>query len=191
MKNQKKYDTEIKVLRLFRKIHKITGLILFIVIIIIATTGILLGLKKNSAELILKETKTGLSNQPNEWLSVESLILKANEHLIETLPFEISLELDRIDFRPHKGVAKFIYKKHFWSVQIDCTTGKVLSLEKRYSDLIENIHDGSIIDKLLNNKQDIFKIIYTSITGFSLILFCITGFWLWYGPKRLRQKKAN
>ena len=30
------------------------------------------------------------------------------------------------------------------------------------------------------------KLVYTSIMGTALLIFTITGFWLWYGPKRYR-----
>lgn len=191
MIKNKSTNLEIKILRLFKKIHRITGVFLFFILIIIAITGILLGLKNNSANIILMETKTGISSIPKDWLELEDLIIISNNHLKNTISPKISLELDRIDIRPEKGIAKLIYKNHYWSIQIDCTNGEVISLEKRYSDIIENIHDGSIIDKFFNIESEIFKLIYTSIIGLSLLIFSITGFWIWYGPKRIKNKKAN
>jgi hypothetical protein len=75
-------------------------------------------------------------------------------------------------------------------LQLDCTTGELLSIEKRSSDLIENIHDGSIVDKLLGSNEKA-KVGYTAIMGLSLLLLIISGFWLWYGPKKIRQQKRN
>ncbi len=35
------------------------------------------------------------------------------------------------------------------------------------------------------------KFLYTTITGIALLLFTVTGFWLWYGPKRIKRKAAS
>ena len=54
-------------------------------------------------------------------------------------------------------------------------------------DYIEKIRDGSIIDYYLG-WDGYFKLFYTLIMGLALIVFTITGFWLWYGPKLMRNK---
>ena len=84
-------------------------------------------------------------------------------------------------------VAKFVFSEGYLGIQIDGTTGEVLSLEKRNADLIENIHDGSIVDKYLGWKSGIFKLLFTSVAGLALLGFTITGFWLWYGPKLMKK----
>lgn len=95
--------------------------------------------------------------------------------------------INRIDVRPKKGIVKVTFRNNIYGVQIDAATGEVLQIAKRHSDLIENIHDGSYIDGLMGWKSGIFKLIYTTVMGLSLLLFCLTGFWLWYGPKRMRR----
>jgi hypothetical protein len=85
----------------------------------------------------------------------------------------------------------FVFNNHFWGIQIDCATGKLLHIEERRSDYIEKIHDGSIIDFYIGNKGGQFKLVYTSIMGLALLTFTITGFWLWYGPKRMRKRATN
>jgi len=100
----------------------------------------------------------------------------------------MSLEIDRIDIRKEKGSVKFIFLDSFYEVQLDGATGRVLSIGKRRSDFMENIHDGSIVDDYLGTNGYI-KLVYTNVMGISLLIFTITGFWLWYGPKRMR--KAN
>ncbi|MCG7859819.1 hypothetical protein MD537_22765, partial [Flavihumibacter sediminis] len=97
------------------------------------------------------------------------------------------VKLDKIDLRANKGVAKFLFADHFWGVQVDGATGQLLKIEKRRSDFIEKIHDGSIVDMKLLNSGDVFKLIFTSVSGLALLGFTITGFWLWYGPKRMRH----
>lgn len=84
---------------------------------------------------------------------------------------------------------KFIFKDHPWSIQLDGATGKVLNIGQRRSDWIENIHDGSIVDDFFGIEGKLFKLVYSSVMGLALLGFTVTGFWLWYGPKRMRKKK--
>jgi hypothetical protein len=84
-----------------------------------------------------------------------------------------------------------VFENHLWEVQLDGKTGELLQLDKRHSDFIENLHDGSVIDNLFGFSSKIFKVIYTTIMGLALILFTITGFWLWYGPKRMKRRNKS
>ncbi len=174
------------VLRWVRKLHRYTGVILFIFFFIIAITGLLLGWKKNSNGFLLAATSQGNSANTNEWLPVGMLQKTAVRYLRDSVDASLSTEIDRIDIRPKQGIAKFIFANHFCALQLDCSTGKVLKVESRRSDFVENIHDGSILDRLLQT-NGIIKLIYTSIMGLALIIFVVTGFWLWYGPKRMRR----
>jgi len=74
---------------------------------------------------------------------------------------------------------------------LDGSTGRLLSIEKRRSDFIENLHDGSILDKLLGTGGDQVKVSYTVSMGLSLLLLILSGLWLWYGPKRLRKSRKQ
>lgn len=176
-------------LRLFRKAHRKTGAFLFIFFFIISITSLLLGWKKNSNGTILPKTEIGISSDLKDWMKMDTLQTIAFNTLKSSIDNNIKLELNRIDVRPEKGVAKFNFDYDYWEVQLDGTTGKVLAVSKRNSDLIENIHDGSILDVLFNTNSDILKLIYTTIMGTALLTFTITGFWLWYGPKRMRKAK--
>ena len=53
------------------------------------------------------------------------------------------------------------------------------------------IHDGSILDYYIATSNGQIKLFYTSIMGLALLTFTITGFWLWYGPKRMRKRTTN
>ena len=178
-----------KILRLFRKVHRITGAMLFVFFFIIAISGILLGLKSNSDGLILPKTSQGTSKNLKNWLPIDSLHNKAILILQDSISPNLSLELDRIDIRKNKGVVKFIFENHYWEIQLDGATGELLNIGKRHSDLIEDIHDATILDRILNTSQTQIKLIYTLIMGLALLLFTITGFWLWHGPKRMKRKK--
>ena len=177
-----------RILRSFRSVHRTLGMFLFLLFLFVSVTGLMLGWKKNSGGLILPRSFEGTSTDPADWISVDSLHKNAVIILRDSLSPEISTELERIDIRPDKGMVKFVFIEDYIGIQLDCATGKLLHIETRRSDFIENIHDGSILDYFFKTKKEQIKIIYTTVTGLSLLLFTITGFWLWYGPKRMRKK---
>ena len=173
--------------RTFRSIHRYLGAFLFIVFLLVSITGLLLGWKKNSNGLIHPESSIGVSTDLANWLSLDTLEVIAFDAMRSIHGEDIDLELNRIDVRPDKGMVKFVFENHYHGLQLDGSTGEVLQLTRRNSDLIENIHDGSYFDKVLNTSGDIIKLIYTTIVGLALMIFSITGFWLWFGPKIMRR----
>jgi uncharacterized iron-regulated membrane protein len=186
MKEANNRQTQAKVLRNFRKLHRLTGAALFVFFFIVAITGTLLGWKKNSGGLVMAKSYTGSSTNLKDWLSIDSLHHKACAFLKDSVSKDLSTEIDRIDIRKEKGMVKFTFTKHFTGLQLDGSTGNILHIEKRRADYIEKIHDGSIIDFYFG-WNGYFKLIYTAVMGIALLIFTITGFWLWYGPKRMRK----
>jgi len=91
-------------------------------------------------------------------------------------------DIDRIDIRPGKGVAK-IRAKSGWEVQLDTETGEVLHIAYRRSDLIESIHDGSFF-------SDGVKLYIFLPTGILLIIMWGTGIYLFLLP-RLRKRRPR
>ncbi|NBR74239.1 MAG: PepSY domain-containing protein, partial [Flavobacteriia bacterium] len=91
--------------------------------------------------------------------------------------------------RPEKGTVKFVFKNHFSEIQLDCSSGDILSVATRRSDILEKIHDGSIIDYFIDQEQSGFKLTYTSLLGLGLLTLSISGFWLWFNPKKIRKLK--
>ena len=177
-----------KWIRRFRWLHRKIAIALFIFFLVISVTGILLGIKKQTG--LLAPTQKGVSADLSKWLPADSLRKIANRYLLDSVSKDLSTDLDRIDIRPDKGIAKFIYKDHYIGLQLDCATGDLLSVEKRKSDFIENLHDGSLVDRLLGTDEG-FKVGYTVIMGLSLFMLILSGLWLWYGPKRIRQLKKG
>lgn len=177
--------------RLYRKIHRWIGSFLFIFFFVISVTGLLLGWKKHSGGLILPKTETGISTDLKTWLPYDSLHSIAIHALRDSMPEKKSIVIDRIDARPSKGIVKFVFQDHYTEIQLDATTGNVLAVNQRTSDIIEQIHDGSILDFSFGTGSGQIKLGYTTITGLSLLLLTLTGFFLWYNPIRMRlQKKA-
>lgn len=180
-----KRQQQARTLRQTRKLHRLSGISLFVFFFIMAVTGILLGWKKHSAEVIMPDTYRGTTDDPTAWLPLDTLSLLATGALYESTG--TLSEIDRIDVRPGKGSMKFLFKDGYREVQLDAATGSVLRVGRRYNDLIEQVHDGSIIDDWLGIPDGIFKVFYNSLMGVALVIFTVTGFWLWYGPKRMRK----
>ena len=179
-----------KTLRIVRKIHRTIGALLFTFFFIIAITGLLLGWKKNSNGIILPKSYQGTSTELRDWLPLDTLQNIAFNTIKDSIDKNIDLSLQRIDARPDKGMVKFVFNNHYWGIQLDGSTGDVLAITKRRSDFFENIHDGSILDIIFSTKGEIIKLIYTTIMGTALLIFTITGFWLWYGPKIMRRNNT-
>ncbi|MBL7649196.1 MAG: PepSY domain-containing protein [Candidatus Hydrogenedentes bacterium] len=173
-------------IRIARKIHRTMGIVLFALFIVVAVTGLLLGWKKHSGGLILPRSHTGVSTDMTKWLSIDELTRRAFRIAREKIDPDMSLALERIDIRPEKGMVKYVFLDAYWGVQLDCTTGELLHIERRRSDFIENIHDGSIFDHYLGTSNEQIKVACTTVGGSALLMFSVTGFWLWVGPKRLR-----
>ncbi len=191
MTYHKSRKQQAKILRMFRDVHRKTGALLFVFFFFMSVSGILLGWKSNSNSVILPKTQNGTSTDLKEWLPIDYLHEKAVTILQDSILHTIPAEIDRIDIRKNKGIVKFVFKNNYWEIQLDGATGDLLSIGKRNSDLIENIHDGSILDYWFNTSKKTFKLVYTTLMGGSLLLFTISGFWLWYGPKRMKRTSKN
>jgi uncharacterized iron-regulated membrane protein len=176
-------------IRWFRWIHRKLAIILFVFFFIMSVSGLLLGIKKQTR--LLAPTQKGSSPDLAEWISLDSLKKNAIRFLKDSVSSSLSPEIDRIDVRPSNGIVKFTFRDHFKGLQLDGVTGKLLSVETRKSDFIEQIHDGSIVDRIFGLGKDQAKVSYNLIMGTSLTLLVVSGFWLWYGPKRLRKIRRN
>lgn len=163
--------------------HRWLGVALALFLIISASTGILLGWKKNS-NLIQPNTQKGTSTELSEWLDTHKIAEIAHNKISNHLNIRDIKEIgiDKMDYRPSKGIVKVLFNKGYWEVQVDGKTGEVLSVARRHSDWIEALHDGSIISQT-------FKWISMNILGIGLLLLILAGIWLWYGPKIIRKNR--
>lgn len=177
---QKKFRTLSKV----GQVHRISGISLSLFLLILSISGLLLAWKKHSSERLMPSTARGSSTELAEWLPLDSLRLVADLAIYSSLRPESGLALKRIDARPSKGSLKFMYAPGNWEVQLDGANGQVLNIGRRHADLIESIHDGSIVDDSLGSGS-FFKLFYSSITGLSLLMFLVTGIWLWLGKRSI------
>ncbi len=169
----------VKQLRQFRSLHKWIGISLAFFILISSITGVLLGWKKN-VPLLQPKMYSGTSSQLTEWKSFDAIANSA-KHAIDSVT-KRTIEIDRMDVRPDKGVVKVLFAEGYWEVQVDGRTGKIFSVTQRHADWIEHIHDGSIISEFV-------KVMYTNIIGIGLITLALSGLYLWFGPKVVRKMK--
>jgi uncharacterized iron-regulated membrane protein len=182
VKVTKKSPFPVRLIRQFRSLHKYFGLALVLVLIMSSITGILLAWRKD-VSVLQPPTQRGASTNLADWRSLQEVHTAAVAALAERHPEtrERPVAVDRYDARPDRGIAKVQFV-NYWEVQIDMTTLAVLSVQRRNDDIIEKIHDLSIIN-------DLTKIVSMTIFGLGLLLLSATGFWLWYGPRRLRRQK--
>jgi hypothetical protein len=171
--------------RLYRKIHRWVAVPLFVFMMLVGITGLLLGWKKQAQ--LLPKTESTKAESNSQSIKLDSLQTIAKNYAKNRL--KLSDEIDRIDIRPKKGIAKIVFTDHFTELQIDIKTGEILAINTRKSDFIEKIHDGSIVDYFVKNENDAFKLTYTTFTSCGLILLSFSGFWLWYNPIRIRKRK--
>lgn len=178
------YSTKAKNLRLLRRFHRWLGIPLILFFFLIGITSILLAWKKKTELLpptLSSQREEGTWMLPNDMVKVGVLEMESRG---------LDAEVDRIDIRPDKGIAKITFKKHFTEVQVDGFTGKVLSVETRHSDWIEKVHDGSIIDFYTSGEEGA-KLTYSTLLSLGMILLASSGFYLWYYPKILRKIKRS
>lgn len=181
--SREKIQANVILLRKLRLLHRWLGIPLIIFFFIIGVTSILLAWKKK-VELLPPTLKTKVE-KAQDWKSTSSLMKLAQEEIASR---DLNPEIDRLDYRPDKGIVKVTFTTHFTEVQLDGFTGEILSVATRHSDWIEKVHDGSIVDYYFGQGEGA-KLTYSSLTSFGLILMSITGFYLWRYPKVIRRLK--
>jgi len=172
--------------RISRRLHKWFGVPIAIFLILVSVTAILLAWKKEMH--LIPKTQNSRVEVASNWVPIEQIIDSAILHMKDSVGK--SSEIDRVDIRPEKGIAKVVFKRHFTEIQIDGYSGSVLSVSQRNSDLIEKIHDGSILDFIVGRDGGV-KHIYSTITSVLLIFLCVTGLILWYNPKAIKKEKSQ
>ena len=165
-----------KMPRLNRLIHRWGSIVIALPTLVVLVSGVALQLKKQS-DWIQPATQVG-SQQPPE-LSFAQILQVA-----KTVP-EAQVQdwddIDRLDVRPGKGMLK-VRCKNRWEIQLDTTSGEILQVAFRRSDLIESIHDGSFIG-------DIVKLGIFLPTAIVLLVLWGTGIYLFFLPRLAKRRK--
>lgn len=133
--------------RFNRRFHFWAALVICLPVIIVIGSGLLLQVKKEVDWVqppTIKGSKVDFSNQEQQetqgFLTLPD-VLKVAKSLPQA---EINSwsDVNKLDVRPDKNVVKVLAENN-WEIQIELTTGNVLQLAFRRSDIIEAIHDGS------------------------------------------------
>lgn len=161
-----------------RKLHRMGAIVIALPLIVIIVTGLLLDFKKQAA-WIQPPTQRGSATELSlPWPQVLSAVKAIPEAQVNDWN-----DIDRIDARPGKGVLK-VRCASGWEVQLDGASGAVLSSQKRRSDLIEELHDGS----WFHGKVKWFIFLPTALL---LAILWATGLYLWWLPMRVRRNRRR
>ena len=158
-----------------RIVHRWGSILIALPTLCVLSTGVLLQLKKQSS-WIQPVTKTGSEVAP---VLSFTKILEIGQSVPEA-QIESWDDIDRLDVRPGKGVVK-IRAKNRWEVQVDTSTGKILQVAFRRSDLIESIHDGSFF-------SDTAKLGIFFPSALILLILWGTGIYLFFLPHLAKRK---
>ena len=161
-----------------RRLHRWTGVLVALPLLLVIVTGLMLQLKKQ-VTWIQPESKRGHEQQLSlNWKQILDTAKSIPEANVESWD-----DIDRLDVRPGKGLVKVRCHNH-WEVQLDSSNGEVLSSAYRRSDIIESLHDGSFF-------SDFVKLYVFSANGVLLLGLWLTGAWLWYLPIKAKRKKKQ
>jgi uncharacterized iron-regulated membrane protein len=171
----------VKVMRWSRELHKWTGLAMSLVFLLIAVTGIMLLFKEEWG--FQPKTERGEEAEVNQYMSIDELLSATYAKDYEGL--KSLKDVNRIDMRPNRNVAK-IRSNDELEIQIEMTTGNVLSVGYRHDKLLEDIHDGSFFG-------DWFKYIIVTASGVILIFLCFSAYYIWGFSlmKKMQSKKRK
>lgn len=149
-----------------RKVHFWASFIAAVPVLVIIASGILLQMKKQ-VDWVQPPEQRGTSTAPE----IDFDQIMAGLRSVPALGVRGWGDVDRLDVRPGRGVAKVtLYSR--WEVQIDLGSGRVMQTAYRRSDLIEQIHDGSFF------AGDWTKLGLFLPTGLTLLLLWLGGIWM-------------
>lgn len=159
-----------------RKVHNWAAFAVSIPLLVIICSGILLQLKKQSSWVQPPE-RTGVSHAPA--IGFDRVLEVCSG--IPEMKVKGWGDVNRVDVRPSKGMLK-VWAKSNWEAQIDISTGEVLQVAYRRSDLIESIHDGSWL-------HDAVKLWIFLPAGVTLLLLWLTGMYLFVLPYVVKRRR--
>lgn len=152
-----------------RKLHRWLSIATALQLLLLSATGMLLLLKKDIAWI---QPPAGRGSGIPHQIELDSLLAAAVSH--EEMDISSWQDIQRVDIRPERGIAKIIGRSRK-EMQVDLATGKILTVSYRRSDAIEALHDGSYIHPLI-------KYIIFVPSGFLILLLWVTGIFLLF-PK--------
>lgn len=161
-----------------RKLHRHGSILIAAPLLVVLISGLLLQLKKDWSWVQPPTQRGAIAEVTMPWPQ----ILEATQAVVEA---EVTTwaDIDRLDVRPERGLIK-VRCANGWEVQLDGTTGSVLSSQHRRSDWLESLHDGSWFHPAA--KLWVFLPAGLILTGLWL-----TGLYLWWLPVSVRRKRRR
>ena len=173
-------------MNLFRalwQVHKWLGIALGLLLVLTASTGLLLLVKKDY-DWIQPPTQRGVGGTAEQYRPLHEVYGAVFAMGVPELQQES--DIARIDFRPGKGIHKVRSKRGDVEVQVDAVTLKTFGPEVRRSDWIERLHDGSLVGDWMHG--------YVMPTAaVALVALSMTGYLIWLMPiaKKRRKRKER
>jgi uncharacterized iron-regulated membrane protein len=161
-----------------RRVHYWASFIAAVPVLVIIATGVLLQSKKHWSWVQPAEQR-GSSSTPA--LSLDQILDSVRG--VRELGVTSWDDVNRMDVRPARGIVK-VWLNSGWEAQVDLTTGEVLQVAYRRSELIESIHDGSFFG------GDWTKMGLFLPAGLTLLLLWLGGMWMWWVPFRAKRRRA-
>ncbi len=140
------------------------------------SSGIMLQLKKQS-NWVQPNVEITSSSKPvmlKAYLDAAKSVEEANVSSWE--------DIERIDIRPNKGIAK-LKSKNNWEIQIDIETAEIYAKNFRRSDIIESIHDGSFF-------SEVVKYGWFLPSGILLLILSLSGIYMFFIPILKRRNRS-
>lgn len=162
-----------------RRTHAWISMCFAVPLVVVIITGILLQLKKQ-LPFVQPIERTGVTHEP---VATPAQYLEAINRgkLDGALTWK---DVQRVDIRPSKGIAKVILKSDV-EYQVDLGTGHVLQRELRMSDFIESLHDGSFF------AGDISKLGIFLPAAIGLLVLWVSGIYMFWLPIIVKQRKSR
>ena len=158
-----------------RKLHRHGSIVLALPLLVVIGSGLLLLLKKE-VDWIQPPTQQGVSGEPS--IGFDRILSVARA--IPEAEIESWADVDRLDVRPDRGLVK-VRAHSGIEAQIDTSTGEVLQVMRRRSDLIESIHDGTWF-------HDRVKLWVFLPSALILLFLWCTGLYLWFKPVLAKRR---
>ncbi len=168
--------------------HRRISTVLLVFFFIVAATGLMLGWKSLFTTTVFEDKQVKASKAFRNWLPMDSLERLAAMSLEGRVPGHRE-HAERAELRIPKGYIDFQFSNYYY-VQVDGSSGKTIRIERKIGGWIQDLHDGAIVDGWLTNKWGISKKIYSSVIAVALLALTLSGFYLWYKPKQIKQAKT-
>lgn len=165
--------------RLLWLLHRWLGVAAGLFLLLSATTGFLLLLKKDYAWLQPAVVK----GAPGPVEQLASLQAVYGAVFALGLPqFRGEADIARIDFRPAQRVHKVVSVHDHLEVQVCAITCKTSEPNARRSDWLETLHNGSFLGDAVHG-------IVMPVVGVVLAFLATSGYVMWLWPKVQRRRR--